>query len=79
MLCVIIFASGMFVGGILTKLRCHSVRVTINSKDHGQWQLRSELATQKRPKDVSVEVNEMTPPVFADWIDMQDLCHRLSN
>ena len=54
-LCILIFARGMFVGGILTKLCCRSVQVIVDS---------------------SVEVDDLVPPVFADWLDMHDSYYR---
>ena len=66
MLCVLIFVSGMFVGGVLAKLCCRSVQVVIDSRS------QHESMRKKSARDVSVEVNEMIPPVFPDWLDMRD-------
>ena len=63
-LCILIFVSGMFVGGILTKLCCRSVQVIVDSRN------QLESMGKKSTRDMSVEVNDLIPPVFADWLDM---------
>ena len=68
-LCILIFVSGMFVGGILTKLCCRSVQVIVDSR-------RLESMGKKSTRDMSVEVNDLVPPVFADWLDMHDSYYR---
>ena len=61
--------SGMFVGGILTKLCCRSVQVSVDS--------RKQLESMgKSTRDMSVEVNDLVPPVFADWLDMHESRYR---
>ena len=69
-LCILIFVRGMFVGGILTKLCCRSVQVIVDSRN----QLESMGKTSTR--DMSVEVNDLIPPVFADWLDMHESYYR---
>ena len=68
-LCILIFVSGMFVGGILTKLCCRSVQVIVDSR-------RLESMGKKSTRDMSVEVNDLVPPVFADWLGMHDSYYR---
>ena len=69
-MCTLIFVSGMFVGGILTKLCCRSVQVSVDS--------RKQLESMgKSTRDMSVEVNDLVPPVFADWLDMHESYYRI--
>ena len=71
MLCILIFVSGMFVGGVLTQLCCRrSVQVVIDARN------QQESIGKKQTRDVSVAVNEMNLPVFADWLDMHDSYYR---
>ena len=71
MLCILIFVSGMFVGGVLTLLCCRrSVQVVIDARN------QQESIGKKQTRDVSVAVNEMNLPVFADWLDMHDSYYR---
>ena len=35
-----------------------------------------ESIGKKSARDVSIEVNEVIPPVFADWLDMDDSYYR---
>ena len=69
-LCTLIFVSGIFVGGILTKLCCRSVQVIVDSRN------QLESMGKKSTRDMSVEVNDLAPPVFADWLDMRDSYYR---
>ena len=42
MLCILIFVSGVFVGGILAKLCCRSVQVIVDSRSAlSQWERRA--------------------------------------
>ena len=70
MLCILIFVSGMFVGGILTQLCCRSVQVVLDARN------QQESMGKKHTRDVSVAVNEMNLPVFADWLDLHDSYYR---
>ena len=70
MLCILIFVSGMFVGRILAKLCCRSVQVIVDSRN------QLESMGKKSTRDMSVEVNDLAPPVFADWLDMHDSYYR---
>ena len=55
-MCTLIFVSGMFVGGILTKLCCRSVQVSVDS--------RKQLESMgKSTRDMSVEVNDWSASV----------------
>ena len=65
-LCILISGSGLFVGGILTKLCCRSVQVIVDSRN------QLESMGKKSARDMSVEVNGLIPPVFADWLDMHE-------
>ena len=57
MLCILIFVSGMFVGGVLTQLCCRrSVQVVIDARN------QQESIGKKQTRDVSVAVNEMKTP-----------------
>ena len=69
-LCILIFASGIFVGGILTKLCCRSVQVIVDSRN------QLESMGKRSARDVSVEVNDIVPPVFADWLGMRESYYR---
>ena len=35
-----------------------------------------ESMGKKSTRDMSVEVNDLAPPVFADWLDMHDSYYR---
>ena len=69
LLCFLIFVSGMFVGGILAKLCCRSAQVFVDSR-------KLESVGKESARDMSVEVNDLVPPVFADWLDMHDSYYR---
>ena len=75
MLRILIFVSGMFVGGILLKLCCRSVQVVIDSRNQRAMAVDESIG-KKRTRDVSVEVNEVIPSVFADWIDVHGSYYR---
>ena len=52
------------------KLCCRSVQVIVDSRN------QLESMGKKSTRDMSVEVNDLIPPVFADWLDMRESYYR---
>ena len=78
-MCILIFVSSIFVGGILTKLCCRSFQVTINGKDHRaqQEQKNIKLLSQQMSVSRGVEttlgpVEVLIPPTF--WKNWLEIC-----
>ena len=50
-----------------------AVQLVIDSRNQ---RVVHESIGKKSARDVSIEVNEVIPPVFADWLDMDDSYYR---